>query len=199
MSKPDMLDDSALSVLVGQPLMILGSIARRYAKALFDLAVEQDRVEQWSDGLNAFSRAVEASPELRDVLVNPVYVKEQRRAIAAKLAASLQLDAEPANLLSLLADRNRFGYLEGIVEQFRVLADRKLGRLRARVVSAVPLPATVAQQIADRLAGSARAQVILEHQVDPTLLGGVVAQVGNVVYDGSVRTQLEDLRRTLKQ
>ncbi|HZZ86406.1 MAG TPA: F0F1 ATP synthase subunit delta [Anaeromyxobacteraceae bacterium] len=179
--------------------MILGSIARRYAKALFDLAVEQDRVEQWSDGLTAFNQAVQSSPELHDVLVNPVYVKEQRRAIAAKLAASLQLDAEPTNFLSLLADRNRFGYLPGIVDQLRVLADKKLGRLRARVISAAPLAPTVAQQIADRLSGSAKAQVILEHHVDPSLLGGVVAQVGNLVYDGSVRTQLEDLRQTLKQ
>ncbi len=179
--------------------MILGSIARRYAKALFDLAVEQDRVEQWSNGLIAFNEAVESSDELRDVLVNPVYVKEQRRDIAAKLAATLKLDAEPANLLSLLADRNRFGYLGGIVDQFRVLADRKLGRLRARVVSAVPLDPAIAQQIADRLAGSANAQVVLEHEVDPSLLGGVVAQVGSLVYDGSVRTQLEALRQTLKQ
>ncbi|BDG09707.1 F0F1 ATP synthase subunit delta [Anaeromyxobacter paludicola] len=179
--------------------MILGSIARRYAQALFDLAVEQGRVEQWSDALAAFKQAVESSAELRDVLVNPVYVKEQRRAIAAQLAAALKLDAEPANLLSLLADRNRFAYLTGIVDHFRSLADKKLGRLRARVVSATPLDPAVAQQIADRLAGAARANVIVEHHVDPSLLGGVVAQVGNLVYDGSVRTQLEDLRQTLKQ
>ena len=138
--------------------MIVGSITRRYAKALFDLAVEQGKVEAWSEALQSLKRAVDASDELRDVLVNPMYTREQRRAIG-----------------------------------------QKLGRLRARVTSAVPLDGASAQAIADRLARATRAQVIVERDVDPSLVGGVVAQVGSFTFDSSVRTQLEDLRRTLKQ
>jgi F-type H+-transporting ATPase subunit delta len=63
----------------------------------------------------------------------------------------------------------------------------------------VPLDAATAERLAERLAHAARAEVLLDHSVDPSLIGGVVAQVGNVVFDGSIRTQLEDLRRTLKQ
>ncbi len=179
--------------------MIMGSIARRYARALFSLAVEMDRVEPWSDALQSLKAVVERSPDLRDVLSNPVYSKEQRRAIVAQLAGALRLDAEPANLLFLLGDRNRLAYLGSVVEVFRELADRQLGRLRARVTSAVALDGPTAQAMADRLSQATRAQVLLDRSVDPALLGGVVAQVGNLVYDGSVRTQLEDLRRTLKQ
>lgn len=179
--------------------MIVGSIARRYAKALFDLAVEQGKVEAWSQSLLSLKQAVDSSEELRDVLVNPIYSREQRRAIAGKLVAALRLDPEPANLLYLLGDRNRLGYLAGLVDVFGELADAKLGRLRARVTSAVPLEAATAQAIADRLARATRAQVILDRAVDPELLGGVVAQVGRLTYDGSVRTQLEDLRKSLKQ
>ena len=179
--------------------MIVGSIARRYAKALFDLAVEQGKVEAWSQSLAALQEAVGASPELNDVLVNPIYTREQRRAISGKIAAALRLDAEPANLLYLLGDRNRLAYLGAVVDVFRELADRQLGRLRARVVSAVPLETTAAQAIADKLAHATRAQVILDRAVDPALLGGVVAQVGSFTYDGSVRAQLEELRRALKQ
>ena len=83
--------------------------------------------------------------------------------------------------------------------EFGALADAKLGRLRARVVSAAPLDPAAAQHITDRLAAATRSQVILERAVDPELLGGVVAQVGRLTYDGSLRTQLEDLRRSLKQ
>ena len=179
--------------------MIMGSIARRYAKALFGLAVEQGRVEAWSDALVALQKAVDGSPDLQDVLSNPVYSKEQRRAIVGKLAAALGLDAEPTSLLFLLAERNRLGYLPAIVRTFGELADLKLGRVRAKVTTAVPLDGAAAQAIADRLSQSTRATVLVDRQVDPALLGGVVAQVGSLVFDGSLRTQLEDLRRTLKQ
>jgi F-type H+-transporting ATPase subunit delta len=179
--------------------MVIASVARRYAKALFSLAVEQGRVEAWNDSLLALKEAVEGSPDLVDVLSNPVYSRDQRRAIVEKLAYALALDAEPANLLFLLGDRNRLGYLGAVVDVFRALADDHLGRIRARVTSAVPLDAATAQAIADRLSASARATVLLDRAVDPALIGGVVAQVGRFVYDGSVRTQLEDLRRQLKQ
>jgi F-type H+-transporting ATPase subunit delta len=179
--------------------MITGSIARRYAKALFSLAVEQGSVESWSDRLVTLKDAVGRSPDLRDVLANPVYTRDQRQAIAVQLAEALQLDPAPANLVALLADRNRLGYLAGIIDTFRELADAHLGRVRAKVTSAAPLEPAAAQAIADGLSTATRRQVILDRAVDPELLGGVVAQVGSVVYDGSLRSQLEDLRRTLKQ
>src|SRR5512144_81299 len=117
--------------------MVIGSIARRYAKALFSLAVESGRVEPWARSLEALRETVLASPDLRDVLSNPVYSKEQRRAIVEKLAAGLSLDPEPRSLLLLLGDRNRLTYLGAIVDTFRELADQQLGRLRATVTSAV--------------------------------------------------------------
>src|SRR5512143_1589399 len=125
--------------------MVIGSIARRYAKALFSLAVESKRVEPWAQSLEALREAVLASPDLRDVLSNPVYSKDQRRAIVEKLASALKLDPEPANLLFLLGDRNRLAYLAAVVDTFRGLADQHLGRLRARVTSAVKLEDAAAQ------------------------------------------------------
>jgi F-type H+-transporting ATPase subunit delta len=179
--------------------MILGTIARRYAKALFDLAVDANKVEAWSQGLFALRAAVEGSPELRELLQNPVYTKEQRQALAGRLAEALGLDAQPRSLLALLADRNRLAYLSGIAETFGRLADEKLGRVRARVTSAVPLTEAEAAALAGRLAGITPGQVIVERVVDAALLGGVVAQVGSLVYDGSLRSQLEAMRRALHQ
>lgn len=179
--------------------MIVGSIPRRYAKALFDLAVEQGKAEAWAERLSSLKQAVESSEELRDVLVNPIYTKDQRRAIAAKIVAALRLDPQPANLLYLLGERNRLAYLGAIVDAFGALADEKLGRLRARISSAIPLDQGTAQSLANKLALATNSQVILERAVEPDLLGGVVAQVGRLTYDGSLRTQLEDLRNSLKQ
>jgi F-type H+-transporting ATPase subunit delta len=179
--------------------MIPGSIARRYAKALFSLAVEKGRIEAWSDSLLALGQAIEGSAELRDVLQNPAYPRETRAAVMARLTEPLRLDAEPAALLQLLGERNRLGGLTAIVTAFRELADVELGRVRARVTSAVPLDDAAVNAIAERLSAATQKKVLVERAVDPAILGGVVAQVGSVVYDGSIRTQLEDLRSTLKR
>jgi len=191
--------------------MIVGSIARRYAKALFSLADEKGQIEQWSKGLEVL-RHLLALPELRDALSNPAMEREQRRSLAKGLsvavelaspkllaAAVLGLEEDVRNLLLLLADRNRLAYLPAILDDYRALADQRLGRVRAKVTSAVPLAADEARRISDKLAEATKAQVIVETAVDPALLGGVVAQVGSVVYDGSVRAQLEELRRAMKQ
>jgi F-type H+-transporting ATPase subunit delta len=179
--------------------MIMGSIARRYAKALFSLAVEKGCVEAWNESLHALAKAVEASPELTDVLQNPAYTREQRRAVVKQLGEALRLAEEPANLLYLLGDRNRLGALRDVVAAYGELADQELGRVRARVTSAVPLDDAAAAAIADKLSASTKKKVIVERVVDPAILGGVVAQVGSLVYDGSLRSQLEDLRKSLKQ
>jgi F-type H+-transporting ATPase subunit delta len=179
--------------------MISGSIGCRYAKALFSLAVDQNRVEPWSDCLRALKAAVEGSPELNDVLQNPVYGKDQRRAVVAKLAEALKLDPEPTSLLYLLADRNRLASVNGIADYFGELADAKLGRVRASVTTATAIDGAALKSIADRLGAATKATVLVEHVVDPTIVGGVVAQIGSIVYDGSIRTQLEQLKTSLKQ
>jgi F-type H+-transporting ATPase subunit delta len=179
--------------------MILGSIARRYAKALFSLAVEKGRIEAWNDSLHALGQAVDASAELRDVLQNPAYTREARAAVVGQLAAAMKLDTEPTSLLQLLGERNRLSGLSAIVAAYRELADAELGRLRAKVTSAVPLDDAAIHAIAEKLSAATKKQVLVERAVDPAILGGVVAQVGSVVYDGSLRTQLEDLRSTLKR
>jgi F-type H+-transporting ATPase subunit delta len=179
--------------------MIMGSIARRYAKALLTLAVEKGRVEAWSESLAALGRAVDATPELRDMLVNPAYTRDQRRAVVARLAEALKLDEEVANFLFLLGDRNRFAYLASILRAYGELADQQLGRIRAQVTSAVALDDAQLAALEQKLSAATAAKVIVERSVDAALLGGVVAQVGSLVYDGSLRAQLEDLRKTMKQ
>jgi F-type H+-transporting ATPase subunit delta len=178
--------------------MIVVSIARRYAKALFSLADEQGQVEQWSSGLDALGRALASSPELRDTLASPLFDKDQRRNVVAALAKGLGFGETANNVLFRLADRDRLADLPAIIQTFRDLADARLGRIRAKVTSAVPLSAEETRRIAGKLAQSQKGEVIVESSVDPALLGGVVAQVGSLVYDGSVRSQLEELRRAMK-
>jgi F-type H+-transporting ATPase subunit delta len=176
-----------------------GSVARRYAKALFGLAVESGRVESWSDTLGSLARALHDAPEVAESLGDPVHTREERRAVVQKLADALKLEREPANLLLLLAERNRLDRTADVLRAFGELADAHLGRLRARLTSAVALEPDAVDALAGRLSDMTRSTVLVERQVEPALLGGVVAQVGSLVYDGSVRTQLEDLKKSLKR
>lgn len=178
--------------------MVSGSLARRYAKALFGLAVERGAVERWSEALASLAQVLDDDPELAGTLGDPVHTREERHGIAQALADALKLEAEPRNLLLLMADRNRLDRTGDVVRAFGELADAHLGRIRARLTSAAPLLPETLEALAARLSDLTRATVLLERSVEPALLGGVVAQVGSVVYDGSVRTQLEDLKKSLK-
>jgi F-type H+-transporting ATPase subunit delta len=175
-----------------------GSVARRYAKALFGLAVESGKVEPWAESLATLAAVLQSTPELAEILADPVRSREERRLLGERLGAALGLEREPANLLLLLGERNRLDRLADVLRVFGELADAHLGRLRARVTTAVPIDAETTQSLARRLSEVTRAQVLLERSVEPGTLGGAVTQVGSLVYDGSVRTQLEDLRKSLK-
>jgi F-type H+-transporting ATPase subunit delta len=104
-----------------------------------------------------------------------------------------------ANTLRLLVDRHRLGFLPDISRLFRDMADAQAGRVRGHVTSAAPLSPEALEGVRTALQQLTQRNVILETRVDPALLGGVSAQVGSLLYDGSLKTQLELMRRELKR
>ncbi|TSC27540.1 ATP synthase F1 subunit delta [Corallococcus sp. Z5C101001] len=180
--------------------MVNVSIARRYARAILDVAAEGNRTDVVAEQLNAFADVVGKSPELSDVLLNPAYSRAQRSRVVEAVLQSLPVTAEPAlaNALRLLVDRNRLGYLPDIARLYRDMADARAGRVRGQVTSAVPLTPDAVTRLQQSLQQLTQRNVVLETRVDPALLGGVSAQVGGTLYDGTLRTQLEEMRRQLK-
>lgn len=175
------------------------SIARRYARALIDVAAEAQKLDRFGEQLEDLVADVQKHPELRDVFENPAYTASQRRAVLDALV-KVRGGADPLlqNFLHLLTDRGRLPYLADIARVYRTLADARAGRVRGRVTAAVPLPPDALGRIERVFQSVTQKNVVMESKVDPKLLGGVSAQVGSVVYDGSLRTQLEELRRTLQ-
>lgn len=179
--------------------MVNVSIARRYARALLDVASETGRADAVSEQLTAFADVFAKNAELSDVLLNPAYTQAQRgQVVEAVMKALPAMEPALANTLRLLVERNRLGYLPDIARVYRDMADAKAGRVRGRVTSASPLSADALARLQQTLAQLTQRNVILETKVDPALLGGVSAQVGSTLYDGSLRTQLEQMRRELK-
>jgi F-type H+-transporting ATPase subunit delta len=174
-------------------------VARRYARALLSLGLEEGRHEQLGDELAAVLRALNQSRELGFMLQNPGYSQEQRKNAVDALATALHLSPILINFLRLLVERQRIGDLPLIARSYGALLDAKVGRVRATVTAAQPLAAEDVQKLREAIARMTGHSIVLEAKTDPRILGGVVAQVGATQYDGSLKTQLEKLRNELKQ
>jgi F-type H+-transporting ATPase subunit delta len=175
------------------------SVARRYARALLELAAEDGSTDAVGTALQSVATAMDSSEELRDVFVNPTYTGAQRALVLDQLLAAVGDKAPPlANALKLLNERHRLAQLPTIARLYSDMADDRAGRLRGQVTSAVKLPKDELDRLAKTLEKITSRSVLLDAKVDPSVIGGVSAQVGSRVFDGTLRGQLEDLRRQLK-
>lgn len=177
--------------------MVAGSLARRYAKALIGLAADGKNIDQVGADLRALRAAYKAAPELGDVLGNASFKRAQRKAVLDAVLTRIGAQPLVKTFTYLLLDKERLAVVPEISRELDVMIEARAGRVAAEVTSAVALtPAQLAQLTAtlEKLSGK---QVVVEKKQDPALLGGVVAKVGDVVYDGSLRTQLRALRDQL--
>lgn len=171
--------------------------ARRYARALFSLASEENRVPAVRDELRRLGALLGASPELRDVLIQPLHPASERRRVLESVAEKLAASSLLRRFYSYLIDQRRLVGFAEIEAEFVRLADAAAGRSKARVTTAQPLSEAQQARLARALSARAGTNVELEIEVDPELVGGLVAQLGDTVYDGSLRTQLQQLRSAL--
>ena len=172
--------------------------ATRYARAALDVAIkEKADLEQIEREFSDFTALLEAQPLLKKVLLNPAVPVPRKRAAMAAILERVKLTPIVAKLLLLLAERDRLILMPDLVAAYRDrLADhRKV--VRAVVTTAAPLTADRVQQIQKSLTGVTGRTVTLQARVDPTIIGGLIAKVGSVVYDASVTRQLEKLKQRL--
>jgi F-type H+-transporting ATPase subunit delta len=169
----------------------------RYAKALLDVAASDADAAAIDRDLSALDAAMRASRELHQALTSPSVRASGKRKIAAAIADHLGLTPATRRVVDLLADRDRLGQLDELIAVFRErLLDRQRVQ-RAHVRSAAPLTPDVLQALEARLSAVTGTTVKVDASVDAALIGGVMAKVGSTVYDGTVKTQLEKLRKQL--
>jgi F-type H+-transporting ATPase subunit delta len=171
-----------------------GGVATRYARALFDLASAQKLADPVGAELEALAATYGGSAELRQTLENPVFRLSERRALLEKLLPRLAPSPQVRTFALLLLERGRISALPTIARIYRDMVDGSLGQVRGTVTSARPLdPATQAavQRALEKRVGK---KVLLQATVDPDLIGGIVARVGDQVFDGSLRSRLDSLR-----
>lgn len=183
--------------------MIPGTLAKRYARALLDLADTPAKRDKFEKDLDAIGKASEVEDDTNTPLAVTLeagrYPLSQRRALGQAICKRLMVDATVARFVDLVVERGRASGLAQMATQYRDLADEQAGRLRATVTSATTLSPAAAGQIKAALEKNTGKSVLLDQAVDPDIIGGVVTQVGSYRLDRSVKTMLEQMRSGLKQ
>ena len=175
------------------------AIAQRWARALFGLAEDLAGATTLLEEFNALTVQIVESPDLRHVLFTPIHPRRERRGVIGELCEKLELSRETRAFAMLLVDENRSGHLEAIRDTLQRLVDEAAGRQIAEVTSARPLEEAELEQLRQALARRVNAEVTLDTRVDPSLIGGIVTRIGDLLLDGSVRTQLESLGNNLRK
>lgn len=171
--------------------------ARRYAKALLDVASKEADVDHVGEELDAFVALLHQQAALNRVLMNPAVPTPRKRAAVAELTKLARISPVVANLLVLLAERDRLALLNDLAAAYRDMLMERQNVVRAEVTSASPLAAAKTEAIEKRLAAVTGKRVSMVTKVDQEILGGMIARVGSTVYDASIATQLRKIRERL--
>jgi F-type H+-transporting ATPase subunit delta len=176
------------------------AVAHRYARALVDIVMTQGSPLKPEDAvtqLRAVEGLIQESPELRTALLTPAIQNSRKRAVMAKLLEELGVAPLMKNFVYVVIDHRRIGVIGDIREAFELQLDERLGFVRAEVSSAAPLNQQLGSGLESVLSKLTGKRMRLRFDVDPDLLGGVVARIGSTVYDGSIRGELRQLGRKL--
>ena len=177
--------------------MSVSALTRRYAKALVEIGVEQNAVESYGDELASVKDVLAGEQLFRQLLDSPTLDMDKKVAMLADLCKALELSEGMIKFLGLLLDKGRIGYLGQIEDNYRKLADELSGILSAKITAAVELNDVQQQEIATSLEKQTGKQVAVSVQVAPELIGGVQAEIGGRLFDGSVKTQLKRIEESL--
>ena len=175
------------------------AVSRRYAKALILIGQEDGQAEQYNAELKDIVNLFNTQEGFESALINPLYNKNDRKKVLEAVLASTDLSEIMKSFMILLFDKGRIGFLREIASHYKELADELNGIVKASVVSATELSADALNKIKEALSRKTGKTIVLNVEQDPGLIGGVVTKIGDLVLDGSVKTQLINMRETLKK
>ena len=176
----------------------MAAFAAGYARALSEaLTAANADVSAAQQKLQDFSGTFSGSNELREVLANPGVPHEQKLRVIDAIAVRLELPRQIRNLVAVLMDHNRLAALDEVMAEFKAVTDRQQGIMEAQVTTAHDLGESERHSLEEKIALLAGSRVRASYKQDPALLGGAVVRIGSTVYDGSVRGQLDSLKREL--
>ena len=172
--------------------------ATRYARALLDVLLKESTAEQGAQDLAKVAALLQQFPELQRAFTNPSIPAARKRSLVGELLPKLSLSAPVGKLLLMLAERDRLVLLPDLIAVYQERVEELQKIVRAEVTTAAPLAPEHLSALQRRLVTATGRTVKITTKVDPTMIGGLKAQIGSTVYDGSLATQLESFRQKLE-
>ena len=173
--------------------MSLQTVARRYATALADVAIERREEREVQNELDQWAKMIEAYPQLKEVFANPIIVYDHKRKVLEDLIARTRVRETTSSFLRVLLKNQRLSQLRAIVERFGQVLDERGGMVAAHVTTARPIPEDLRNSLHETLAAATGRKVRLSFTTDESIIGGLVARIGSTIFDGSVQSQLDRL------
>ena len=178
--------------------MSVSALTRRYAKALVEIGMEEKAVEAYADELAKVKEVLSQEELLSQLLDNPTLALDKKQAMLSEVYKALELSEGMVKFLGLLLSKGRLCFLSQIEESYRRQADELSGILSAKITAATELDDFQQQAIASCLEKQTGKQIALTVEVNPDLIGGLQAEIGGRLFDGSVKTQLKRIEESLK-
>lgn len=173
-------------------------LARRYAKALFAVGKEEGKFEEYNETLQGVAGLYVSHPEVVDALTNPLYPLDIRQKVMVGMVESMGVEKIMGNFLNLLVEKKRAMILPEVAEEFQAMVDNEKNVSHGSVVSAIELSEELQDKVRAALEKLTGKKVELTTSVDPSIIGGIIAKVGDLELDGSIRTQLAGLKDSIK-
>jgi F-type H+-transporting ATPase subunit delta len=177
--------------------MSVQAVARRYASALADVVLGGSEAREVQDELKIWDEMLQSNPNLREVFANPTVALDKKRAVLSRLIEVAKPRPTTANFLKVLLQNQRLTELSEINRKFAQTLDERAGVVAATVTTARPIAGGADEQLRGMLAALTGKQVRIDFVTDPELIGGVVTRIGSTVYDGSVRSQLQQVKERM--
>jgi F-type H+-transporting ATPase subunit delta len=177
--------------------LISSDLAKRYARAFFDIAVEEGKIEDYGRELAAFASLILQNKALQEFLANPIFELKSKKNVIEELLGRTQISGRTANFLRLLVDKQRINFLGEIENAYREFMDKSLKKVSVSVKTPYPLTSELEGALKQRVAEMTGKEVEMTVEDDASLIGGLIVRVGDTMYDGSIKTQLGNIRKLL--
>lgn len=171
-------------------------VSSRYSLALFEVGLELDKIEDFHRDLDFLAKTFENEPKLADILNHPKIGKDEKRSLIDKIFGKM-LNLEVINFIYILIDKRREENIISIVKEYEKLLDAHKNRVNVKATTAIPMDDVATQNLINNLKKSLGKDINLTNVVDKKVLGGVLLEMNDALVDGTVRGQLEAMKKTL--
>ena len=173
------------------------STSRSYALALYELSKENSELDKVEDNMKSLNKLLNEAADFKEIILNPMVTKEDKKNIILTICDKYNFSNILKNFLGFIALKNRLFFLDKIIQSFLNLASTNKGELKAKLISSKELSPEELKQIQSELSSNFKSSLNIDYKYDPSLIAGLVIQIGSVMVDTSIKTKLKKLEKNM--